>query len=459
MIGSTELSYASKYLKMTKDLSLKEENSPKSRAMSLIRTISSTAVRAGNEALKRKLNKTANEADVFISEAALRLVKGLDELKGAAMKVGQLLSMVDDHILPPGWKDALSKLQSQATAKDWSFIEPILIKEFGTLDGFASIEKIAVHAASIGQVHKATLLDGTLVAIKVQYPNLEKSVKSDLQNMKKIVKIANIMPNFANYDQIFEAVETLFIQELDFVREKKYYDIYYEKFKNNDNIIVPKTIAKFSTKNVLTTEWIEAISLQEWLNKFSKVMHSDPHFIQQRDKLGTILLELVFTEIFHFSHIQSDPNPANFLVTEEGKLALLDFGATQELSPELIENYSYLTFCAVHKNDTELIKVAKKMGFLHRHDPAEAKESFIKMMDIAIEPFITESYSWKDCHQLKRTNMESIHFMKYTKFRAPTPEIIFINRRLGGNLLILESLGPTIFAKDILNRILDKKET
>jgi hypothetical protein len=79
-------------------------------------------------------------------------------------------------------------------------------------------------------------------------------------------------------------------------------------------------------------------------------------------------------------------------------------------------------------------------------------------MEIAIEPFMNEKYSWKDCHQLKRTNMESIHFMRHTKFRAPSPEIIFINRRLGGNLLIMESLGATVFAKDILYRILDKKE-
>ncbi len=440
-----------------KEFSLNEANSPKNRALSLIRTISSTAIRAGNEALKRKLNKHG-ETDSFMSDAALRLVKGLDDLKGAAMKVGQLLSMVDENILPPGWKDALSKLQSQATAKDWSFIEPILLKEFGNLDEFLYIIPQAVHAASIGQVHKACLKDGTIVAIKVQYPDLEKSVKSDLQNMKKIVKIANFMPNMDNYDQVFDAVELLFMQELDFIREKNYYDIYLERFKNNPNIIVPKTIQKYSTRNILTTEWIEAESLQQWLNKYSTTMHTDPELIKKRDKLGTILLELVFTEIFHLKHIQSDPNPANFLVTQDADLALLDFGATQELHPELIQNYSKLTQAALEKNQFELIKTAKKMGFLNRGDPHEARESFIKVMDIAIEPFQTNFYSWKNCHQLKRTNMESLNFMRYTKFRSPTPEMIFINRRLGGNLLIMEKLGATVFAKDILCRILNKNE-
>ncbi|MGY3804900.1 ABC1 kinase family protein [Pigmentibacter ruber] len=436
---------------------MKKDNDAKTRALSLIKTISSTAVKAGNEAIKRKLNLSA-QSDTFMSEAALRLVKGLDELKGAAMKVGQLLSMVDDNILPPGWKDALSKLQSQATAKDWEFIEPIMLKEFKDLSFIKHIDKKAVHAASIGQVHKAELIDGRIVAFKVQYPNLEKNVHSDLQNMKKVVKIANLIPNMSNYDKVFDAVEKLFIQELDFFREQKFYDIYHEKFKNNPNIVVPKTIPEYCRKNILTTEWVDAISLQEWMKQNESQLHNSSECIYTRDKLGSVLLELVFTEVFHFKHIQSDPNPGNFLVTTSGQLVLLDFGATQELSEELIENYASLTLAAIHKDNQELIKVAKKMGFLHRHDPPEAKDSFIKLMEIAIEPFLEETYSWMNSKQLKRTNAESIHFMKATKFRAPNSEVLFINRRLGGNLLIMESLGPTVQAKNILLNILQKKE-
>lgn len=436
---------------------MKKDNDAKTRALSLIKTISSTAVKAGNEAIKRKLNLSA-QSDTFMSEAALRLVKGLDELKGAAMKVGQLLSMVDDNILPPGWKDALSKLQSQATAKDWEFIEPIMLKEFQDLSFIKHIDKKAVHAASIGQVHKAELIDGRIVAFKVQYPNLEKNVHSDLQNMKKVVKIANLIPNMSNYDKVFEAVEKLFIQELDFFREQKFYDIYHEKFKNNPNIVVPKTIPEYCRKNILTTEWVDAISLQEWMKQNESQLDNSSEYIYTRDKLGSVLLELVFTEVFHFKHIQSDPNPGNFLVTTSGQLVLLDFGATQELSEELIENYASLTLAAIHKDNQELIKVAKKMGFLHRHDPPEAKDSFIKLMEIAIEPFLEETYSWMNSKQLKRTNAESIHFMKATKFRAPNSEVLFINRRLGGNLLIMESLGPTVQAKNILLNILQKKE-
>ncbi|WP_186645185.1 ABC1 kinase family protein [Fluviispira vulneris] len=432
---------------------MREKNSSKSRALSLIRTIGSTALKAGNEAIQKKLSKLS-EGDSPISEAALRLVKGLDDLKGAAMKVGQILSMVDEKMLPPGWKEALSKLQANATAKDWSFIEPILLKAFGNLDDFEYIEERAVHAASIGQVHKARLKDGTYIALKVQYPNLEKSVKSDLQNMKRLINLANIMPNMANYDHTFEAVEKLFLEELDFIREKNFYELYKENFSNNPNIIVPKTISHLCRKNILATEWIQGENLQQWMTRNQSEMHSDIELIKKRDKIGFLLLDLVFKEIITFKHIQSDPNPGNFLITEDCKLVLLDFGATQKLSSDLIQNYAELCRVSLAEDKENIINVAVKMGFLFTDDSNEIKESFLRIMQLAMEPFIHESYSWRNCDMLKRINSESFHLMKLTKFRAPASEIIFMNRRLGGNLIMMEKLGATVFARELFVNIL-----
>lgn len=410
-------------------------------------------MRAGNEALKNKLSKI-NQGESPISDAALRLVKGLDELKGAAMKAGQILSMVDESLLPPGWKDALVTLQSNATAKDWSFIEPILISELGSLNHFSEIEPKAVHAASIGQVHKARLLDGTEVALKVQYPNLEENVHSDLQNIKKLFKVANIIPNLSNYDQTFQAVEKLFYQELDFLREKEFYEFYKKKFAQNPDIIVPDTFPKLCTKRVLTTEWINGENLNHLMDKHGENLHTDPKLIQLRDKLGYLLLSLVFTEIIELKHIQSDPNPGNFLVTEDEKLVLLDFGATQELSAELVHNYALLCKWSLEENFEKTIEAAKKIGFIFESDSAETCKIFIDVMKIAMEPFYKESYSWKDCHLLKRINTESFHYMKQTKYRAPDSEVLFMNRRLGGNLLIMERLGPSIKARNLFKEIL-----
>jgi aarF domain-containing kinase len=400
-----------------------KNNNSKQRAFSLLKTIGSTALKAGNEALRKKLNMS-DEEDFSISKAALRLTKGLDELKGAAMKIGQMLSMMDEHLLPKGWKEALSKLQAEATPRPWAEIEPLLIAEFGNLNAFSSIDKEAVHAASIAQVHTAVLKNGTKVAVKIQYPGLEKNIKSDLASMKKLIHVANIMPNMANYDHIFSAMEKMFKQELDFEREKKFYDLYHEKFKNNEDIVVPQTIAGLCSKTILVTEWVEGVNLQRWMD--ANLNHPC------KNKIGALLLEVVFTEILLLNQIQSDPNPGNFLVTKDNKLALLDFGATQTLSQEL--------------------------GYIETGDTDEVRDSFVRIIQLVLEPFLNDTYSWLDCSLTKRIHAESFVFMKQTKYRAPSGEILFMNRRLAGNLMMMEKLAPSFAAREIFLRLLQERE-
>jgi aarF domain-containing kinase len=428
---------------------MKDEQNSKQRAFSLLKTIGSTAVKAGNEAIKKKLNGIHND-DFSISSAALRLTKGLDELKGAAMKIGQMLSMMDDNLLPKGWKEALSKLQSEATPRDWSYIEPILKEHIGSLDMFSAIEHEAVSAASIAQVHRAYLKDGRTVAIKVQYPGLESNVKSDLLSMKKLIKLANVMPNMANYDHLFTAAEEMFKQELDFEREKNFYNLYYEKFKSHKNVIVPKTINELCSKRVLVTEWIDGVNLQKWLDLNNNSL--------VKNQIGETLLDVIFTEILLMGYIQSDPNPGNFLVTKENKLVLLDFGATQLLRTELVDNYVGLIQAGLKQNRIEIIRFAKKMGFIESGDSDEVRNSFIKVITLALEPFMTEKYSWLNCDLTKRINVESFTLMKATKFRAPSGDVLFMNRRLAGNLLMMEKLGPECAGRDLFLRLLQERE-
>ena len=430
----------------------------KQRAFSLLKTIGSTAMKAGKEALHKKLNM--NEDDSFsISHAALRLTKGLDELKGAAMKIGQMMSMMDEKLLPKGWKEALTKLQAEATARDWSEVEPILISELGNCDVFSFIDKQAVHAASIAQVHSAYLNDNQKVAVKIQYPGLENNIKSDLTSMQKLIKVANIMPNMANYDHLFAAAEEMFKQELDFEREKNFYTLYHNKFKDNENVIVPEPIDELCTKKILVTQWVDGINLQKWMDEFEKTSENNKTEKEEvRNKIGALLLEVIFTEIMLFHHIQSDPNPGNFLVTKDNKLVLLDFGATQILSEDVVQNYMNLCFAGLNQNRSEVFRYAKKLGFIETGDSDEVRESFMKIFQIALEPFLTETYSWGDCFLTQRLNEESFHFMKLTKFRAPSGEILFMNRRLAGNLMMLEKLGPQFKARDIFMRLLQERE-
>jgi aarF domain-containing kinase len=443
-----------------------------SRVFSFVRTLGSTALRAGAEALKKKWSASQQGQDA-VSQAALRFAQGLDELKGAAMKAGQLLSMIDEHLLPPGWKNALTKLQSQATAWDWQTISPVLEKEWGHFEDFLDIDPQAVHAASIGQVHKGCLKEGTFVAIKIQYPGLAENMNADLKSLKKIFKIANILPQTASYDNAFGALKKLFIQELDFIREMNFYQLYFRAFEHHQHITVPNTIPKLCTPKVLVTTWSEGLTLQKWLeqncaetseNQDTKAFASNASRERQRNQIASLLLEVIFTEIFCLELIQSDPNPSNFLIMcDRGgrsiRLTLLDFGATQKLSSHTVDNYLELCRAAQQKNEQGMIKFGTHLEILHPQDCEETKKSFLKMMQIASEPFIQKQYCWRQAQQLSRIHKESLNFMKLTKFRPPQAEILFINRRLGGNLLILEKLGATLSAQNVLLPFFNRKRT
>ena len=407
-------------------------------------------MRTGTEKIKKRFNDSGAD-EFFESAAALRLVKGLDELKGAAMKMGQLLSMADDSVLSKPWREALSRLQSDATSKPWSEIEPILVSALSGRWPFQQIDKTAIHAASIGQVHKGTLLDGTPVAVKIRYPGLESSVRSDLENIQRVLSIANILPSKGNYDELFERVESVFMQELNFAKEMEFYQLYKSKLSPFPRFVVPEVFSDLSNDSLLVTRWIDGTNLKDWMTR-EGAPHVSAEVESLRDELGHSLLELLFFEIFQHGFIQSDPNPANFLVTTDGKLCLLDFGATEQLSQTLVQNYKTLSRACIFETKLEIIRAAEDMNLLFKTDSEEARESFVHMMAITCEPFTHNYFDWKNCDLTKRLKTKILSFARATSLRPPPAELMFLNRRILGTQLIMESLGPRIRARDIVLR-------
>ncbi|NBW82695.1 hypothetical protein EBR21_13165 [bacterium] len=426
---------------------IKDSDSRK-RALSLLRTLGSTAVRAGGEKLMRSLSGTPAES-ILESAAALRLAQGLDELKGAAMKMGQMLSLADDSVLPKPWRDALSRLQSHASARPWTDIKPVIESALKGEWPFDHIDEQAVHAASIGQVHKAKLKSGLQVAVKVRYPGLENSVHSDLENIRRVLALANIMPAKVNYDDIFNRVESLFLQELNFLEEKKFYKLYRDRFTNSSEIIIPAVVEEYSNENILISEWIEGTNLKDWIaNNGAPDVSND--LVANRDKIGSILLDLLFFEIFENGFIQSDPNPANFLVTPDGRLCLLDFGATEELNETLRVNYKQLSKACLFGTRNDILKVGERMNLILDSDNEKARDAFVQMMAVTCEPFVHNIFSWKNCQLTLRLKDKILAFATSTRLRPPPAELMFLNRRILGTQMLLEKLGPTIQARSII---------
>lgn len=429
-------------------------------------------MRASQEALRKKFGSSqgqsentsqdsnqgvgTDEAQAFPeSGAATRLAQGLDDLKGAAMKVGQMLSLADESMLPKGWKQALSKLQSAATPKPWAEVEPLLnrsIPHYQTL--FASINPQAVHAASIGQVHKAQLLDGTPVALKIRYPDLETSVHSDLENMKNLFRMAKILPTKGNFDEVFGQIEELFLQELDFAKERSYYELYANKLAPfGADFIVPQVITSCCAEGILTTAWQDGENIERWIER--QAADSSEESQHARNAVGGRILDLMFREMFCLQHLQTDPNPGNFLVAPDGRIILLDFGATQPLGQDLIEQYRCLSVACNNGTKPDIVAAGLRMGLLLETDDVQTRDAFSNLMALASEPFTHNFYCWKECTLAQRLKEASVQFAIKMKFRPPPPALVFLNRRFLGTQLLLEKLGPTLRAREILGQYMN----
>jgi aarF domain-containing kinase len=420
-----------------------------SRAKSLFKTLSGTALRAGSDALRRQFGD--DKVDAFSSSAAEHLVQGLDELKGAAMKFGQMMSLMDEKTLPPGWKRALSLLQSKATPKPWSEIEVVFQKELGDkVSLFASIEPEAVRAASIGQVHRGVLLDGRNVAVKIRYPGLDESLAEDVENLRAFLKKTKFVIK-GDFDSILKEMERVFHREIDFIKEAQSYREYAKLLQPwSDKFAIPDVVDECSSHGVLTTSWLEGEDFGIWMEKSRGHLPTEAIELE-RDRLGESFLLLLFVEFFVFRKVQSDPNPSNFVVCPDGRLGLLDFGAVTEFSSELIENYRSLMTAALQGANADLIAISQRMGFLTEDASDDARKSFLRILALAAKPLSMSAYDWGSEKLSVAVREEAVRFAVHSRFHAPPCEVVFLHRRIMGTQLALERLGAVVQARRIVD--------
>jgi aarF domain-containing kinase len=419
----------------------------KNRTLSLMRTVASTAARMGLDSLKGSGKS-----------APARLVKGLDDLKGAAMKFGQMASLLDEELLPEGWKEHLSKLQSQSSARPFAEILPILdlsLPQWRTQ--IERIDETAVHAASIGQVHTAWLRNGQKIALKVRYPGLENWVDSDLKTLKQLLKLAGTLPKSGNYEDLFARIKALFLRELNFEAEAQEYRFYAQHFASWTDVEVPTVVDSLVSHNTLATHWKEGTNLQKWIINSQATPQLWKASETERNSLSTTLLNILLEEILVLGKIQSDPNPANFLVTSEGKIAMLDFGATDLLPPWVKQAYLDLTVASLFGTKKDMIAICEQIGFLLPTDPDKARDAFVAMLSLAAEPFVHGNYTFKKGEIMKRVREHAFAFVTSVNFRSPPPDIVFLNRRIAGTQMLLEQLEGTLGARALLLKHLPGK--
>jgi predicted unusual protein kinase regulating ubiquinone biosynthesis (AarF/ABC1/UbiB family) len=303
-------------------------------------------------------------------ETALKLVRTLGEMKGAAMKIGQLASFIDTEFLPPEYaeiyQEELAKLRTSAPPMPWERVEKVVEEEYGepVHDHFSEFEPHAFAAASIGQVHRATLNDGRPVAVKIQYPGVAEALESDLRNAGMLVRLAKVLAPGLDAKSVAEELKLRVMEELDYEYEAQNQRSFSRAYRGHPFIYVPDVITRLSRRRVLVTEYVDGIGFEE----VRKLDH------ETRSRFGEIVFRFCFGSIYHLQHFNADSHPGNYLLMGDGRVAFLDFGMTKKLDREQIELEQAALDAAIRKDPEALRQRLHDLGFIKKPTKLDAEQ-------------------------------------------------------------------------------------
>jgi len=273
------------------------------------------------------LTSTADEAASQLhKQAATRMAKVFGEMKGLPLKAGQMLSFIDEFIPEEHrsmYADILGQLQNHTPSVEWTEMEALFRDEFDGLgpdEVFASFDTTPFAAASIGQVYRATLHDGTDAVVKIQYPGVVEAFESDLANLDVLVgTISHIIPK-ADFAKLFEDITHRVIEEVDYEHERANQMEFAALWKGDPQIIVPRTFPEYCRSRVLVSEYLSG---SDWADMLQQTTP------QQRSDYGVVIFRFVFESLFRHGLFNGDPHPGNYLFQPDGKVAFIDFGCVQ----------------------------------------------------------------------------------------------------------------------------------
>ncbi len=410
------------------------------------------ALGGASEGFRRILGVGTSDANVFLNPlGAERLALHLSRMRGAAMKVGQMLSLVDDRILPPEFASALEILRASADQMPESQVRKTLQREYGAgwETRFQSFDFEPIAAASIGQVHMATDLQGHELALKIQYPGIAESIDSDVDNLATALFAARILPGDLDLDPLLEEAKRQLHQESDYQTEAKFLRRYREAVAADSRFAVPDVIDELTTTRVLAMERMYGLPLEDLAGR--------GHSQELRDRMGARLVELLFKELFEWKLIQTDPNFSNYLLMPDGEtLGLLDFGSTIEIDAALSAQYVRL-FRAFRENDRDALhSVCLDVGYLRETDSEAQVGAFLELLELIGEPFTYEGdYAFGESDFVIRARDQGIELaFQHGFLRAPPPKTLFPQRKIDGILMLCGRIGARVNVPALLDPFL-----
>ncbi len=393
------------------------------------------------EKLRRRLPSAAEasvEASALLTGGnARRLAARLSRLRGAAMKLGQLLSMEGEDLLPAEFTEALAILRAEADAMPEKQLHETLARALGPAwrTRFREFDPEPIAAASIGQVHAATAADGRELAVKVQYPGVARSIESDVDNLATALRFARLLPAELEVGDLVEEAKRQLRQEADYRAEAEHLARYGEHLAGDADFVVPTVHPDLSAGRVLAMQRLRGVPVED----LAGPEHPQP----RRDRAAAALFRLLFREIFELRFLQSDPNPANFLwLPETAQIGLLDLGAAFEVPEALADAYARLFAAGIANDRAALRAAALEIGFLSHDERPDRIEGLVDIMQIGCEPFRQRGpYDFASSDLTARARDAGMELAFRRGFwKTPPTDTLYLHRKLGGVFLLCARL-------------------
>ena len=380
---------------------------------------------------------------------ALRVTEQLSRLRGAAMKLGQMISMDAGDVLPAELTTILARLRDAAHFMPPAQLNQVLIAQWGPdwRKRFARFEPTPVAAASIGQVHRAFLHDGRVIAVKVQYPGVADSIDADVDNVSTLLRLSGLLPASLDIAPLLAEAKRQLHEEADYTREAEQMQRYRALLAGTDDFVVPTSLPELSGPRVLAMDFVQGEPIEALASASQDV----------RDKAMGALLGLLLREMFEFGFMQTDPNFANYRwQADTGRIVLLDFGAARAVPELTIAGYRQLLTAGLAEDRAALVAALVGMGFisplaLQRH--ARALDAMIEVLVAHLgRPGLFDFADRSFVEQLRR-HAETIVADRAT-WHIPPADALFLQRKVSGMALLAVKLRARLPIRTMVSEAL-----
>lgn len=390
--------------------------------------------------------ESGNRMELLLTPANVkRVTNQLAHMRGAAMKLGQLLSMDGGDLMPAELADMLARLRDNANPMPPKQLAAVLQAELGEnwQRHFADFTFKPMAAASIGQVHRAVHDNGQQLAVKVQYPGVRQSISSDIDNVATLLRISGLLPQGMDYRSLLDEAKVQLSREADYLQEAAFMQRFQQALKDSPEFLLPKPVAELCSSGVLVMSYVAGVPVES--------LQSHPQAV--RDRVLTQLFALLFRELFDFQLVQTDPNFANYRYNEATEqLVLLDFGACREYRQDFSQAYRRLFAASLLQDQQSMDQALTTIGFFSEQIAPEQRQRVLALVKLACEPLQQDAafdFGQSDL-ALRLREVGTALSLQHNYWHTPPADAIFLHRKIGGLYLLAARLKARVNVRAIL---------